>query len=48
MRVFKNARVFTSKTGDSTLHDTLVIDRDKVAYVGDAAGAKQVVRVSKL
>jgi len=47
-RVFSNARVFTSKEGDSTLYDTLVTRRDKIVYVGDRAGAKEVLEVSCL
>lgn len=43
VQVFSNARVFTSKEGDDTLYDTLVIQGDKVVYVGDREGASNVV-----
>ncbi|WOO81782.1 Putative amidohydrolase YtcJ [Vanrija pseudolonga] len=39
-RLFKNARIFTSVGGDSTLHDALVIEDDKVVFVGSRAVAE--------
>lgn len=39
-RLFKNGRIFTSVEGDSTLHDSLVTDGDKVVYVGTSAEAE--------
>lgn len=45
VRVFSNARVFTSKEGDSTLYDTLVTQGDEVLYVGDRGGANTVLKV---
>ncbi|TXT15510.1 hypothetical protein VHUM_00013 [Vanrija humicola] len=39
-RLFKNGRIFTSVEGDSTLHDALVTDGDKVVFVGPNAEAE--------
>ncbi len=46
MRVFKNGRVFTSAPDDDKLHDALVVDGDKVAFVGSNAEAEQAAGVS--
>lgn len=39
-RLFKNGRIFTSVEGDSDLYEAIVIDNDKVVYVGSDADAE--------
>lgn len=40
-RLVKNARIFTSADGDSKLHEALVVDGDKVAFVGTLEEAEK-------
>jgi hypothetical protein len=41
--VFYNGRIFTSEDGDATLHNTLIVEGDKVGFVGDRAGAERYI-----
>lgn len=48
MRIFKNGRIFTSAKGDDTLHEALVVDGDKIVFVGSNADAEKEAGVSFL
>lgn len=41
--VFYNGKIFTSEEGDASLHDTLVIEGDKVGFIGDREGGQRFV-----
>jgi predicted amidohydrolase YtcJ len=43
VKVFTNARVFTSAPGDDKLYSTLVTRGDSVVYVGDEKGANDAI-----
>lgn len=41
--VLHNGRVFTSEEDDVTLHDSLVIEGDKVSFVGTREAAERLI-----
>jgi hypothetical protein len=44
-KLIKNARIFTSAEGDSELHEALVVEGNKVKFVGTLAEAEKHVQV---
>lgn len=43
-KLFVNGKIFTSKKGDDSLYQAMLIQDDKVLYVGDDQGARQVAQ----